>query len=26
MFDVETKNGLPSTVQLFYEESKDNEP
>ncbi len=25
-FDVETKNGLPSTVQLFYEESKDNEP
>ena len=24
--DVETKNGLPSTVQLFYEESKDNEP
>ncbi len=22
----ETKNGLPSTVQLFYEESKDNEP
>ncbi len=26
IFDVETKNGLPSTVQLFYEESKDNEP
>lgn len=25
-FDVETKNGLPSTVQLFYKESKDNEP
>lgn len=25
-FDVETKNGLPSTAQLFYEESKDNEP
>ncbi|VCW16458.1 hypothetical protein BANRA_03833 [Escherichia coli] len=25
-FDVETKNDLPSTVQLFYEESKDNEP
>ena len=25
-FDVETKNGLPPTVQLFYEESKDNEP
>ncbi|ENL4050436.1 DUF2713 family protein [Escherichia coli] len=25
-FDVETKNSLPSTVQLFYEESKDNEP
>ncbi|HCP6342202.1 TPA: DUF2713 family protein, partial [Escherichia coli] len=25
-FDVETKNGLPSTVQLFCEESKDNEP
>ena len=24
--DVETKNDLPSTVQLFYEESKDNEP
>ncbi|WP_234029223.1 DUF2713 family protein, partial [Escherichia sp. R3] len=21
MFDVETKNDLPSTVQLFYEES-----
>lgn len=25
-FDVENKNDLPSTVQLFYEESKDNEP
>ena len=25
-FDVETKNGLTSTVQLFYEEYKDNKP